>query len=104
MKPEIIEAVWAHGRVMPEADSLHWRQDECGAWMRREQFGRENSEFGWKIEKIYPGGEDTVENLRPFHWRNGYDVAIGRPHCRVSADRLNVPAKEYASPPRNREL
>ena len=103
MKPETIEAVWAHGRVMPEADSARWRQDECGAWMYREHYGRENCEFGWKIEKVQPGEVDAPENLRPFHWRNGYDIGIARPHCRVVADRLNVPAKEYTTPPRNRE-
>jgi hypothetical protein len=104
MKPELIEAVWAHGRVMPEADAAHWRQDACGAWMRREHFSREDSEFGWKLEKIFPGGGESVENLRPFHWRNRYDISSGRPHCRVSADRSNVPAEKYANPPRNREV
>ncbi len=104
MKPEFIQAAWAHGRIMPEADPAHWRQDACGAWMRREHFGQENTEFGWKIEPVSPGAGDSADHLRPFHWRNGYDIANGRPHCRVVADRLNVPAKEYTAPPRNREL
>lgn len=30
----LIDAVWQHGRAMPEADAAHWRQDACGAWMR----------------------------------------------------------------------
>jgi len=104
MKPEIIEAVWAHGRVvMPEADADRWRQDACGAWMQREHFGRQNCEFGWKLEKVTPGGEETPDNLRPFHWRNGYDIANGRASCQVTADRSNVAAERYATPPRNRE-
>jgi hypothetical protein len=89
---------------MPEADPAHWRQDECGAWMRREHFGREDSEFGWKLETISPGPGATAADLRPFNCRNGYDLANQRPHCHVSADRSNVPAEKYATPPRNREL
>ena len=49
---KIIDAAWEHGRVMPEADAANWRQDACGAWIRRTQFGEEHSEFGWKIEQI----------------------------------------------------
>jgi hypothetical protein len=104
MKRELIDAVWEHGRVMPEADGATWRQDACGAWMRREHFGREDSDFGWKLVKVVPGGADSAENLRPYHWRNGYDIANRRPHCRVTADRSNVPAERYAMPPRNREV
>jgi hypothetical protein len=103
-KPELIEAVWAHGRVLPEANAAHWRQGGCGAWIRREHFGREDSDFGWKLEKITAGGPDTAESLRPYNWRNGYDVAEGRSRCRATADRSNVPAEKYASPPRNRAL
>jgi hypothetical protein len=97
----LVDAVWLHGRVMPEADPAQWRQDACGAWMRREQYGQE-AEFGWKVERIAPGGPDSADNLRPFHRRNGFDVSTGRPHCRLSADRSNVPAEKYATPPRNR--
>ena len=102
-RPERIDAAWEHGRVLPEADPEHWRQDACGAWMHREHFGRED-DFGWKIEKTTAGGDEAAGNLRPFHWRNSYDVANGRPHCRITADRSNVPAEKYASPPRNRDL
>ena len=101
---EIVNAVWEHGRVMPEADAATWRQDVCGAWMRREHFGQEHAEFGWKIEKISAGGSATPESLRPFHSRNRYDIANGTPHCQMTADRTDAPAVEYVRPPRNREL
>ena len=100
--PRLIDAVWQQGRVMPEADSAHWRQDACGAWMRCEQHGREDAEFGWKLEKVSAGGPDSAENLRPYHRSNGYDVANGQPHCALTADRSNLPAEKYAMPPRNR--
>jgi hypothetical protein len=99
---DLVDAVWQHGRVMPESDAEHWRQDACGAWMKREHYDRKG-DFGWKMEKIVAGGEDTADNLRPFHWRNGFDIANGQPHCRLTADRNNVPAEKYASPPRNRD-
>jgi len=98
---ELIDSVWQLGRAMTEAEGSAWRQDACGAWMRRDQFGHEHSEFGWKIEKISSGGPDTVENLRPYHWRNHYDVGNHAPHCEVTADRSGVRPGEYASPPRN---
>jgi hypothetical protein len=98
----LVDAVWQHGRVMPEMDASVWRQDACGAWMRREHFGHEASEFGWKMEKVAPGAGDDAERLRPFHLHNSYDIANGRPHCRTTADRSNVPAEKYARPPRNR--
>jgi hypothetical protein len=52
-----IETAWEHGRTMPEADPSVWREDACGAWIRRDQFGRESSEVGWKIENIAGGGQ-----------------------------------------------
>ena len=85
-----------------EADASAWRQDACGAWMRRDQFGHEQSEFGWKVENVSKGGPDTLENLRPFHWRNSFDIGNNAAHCKVSAGRSGVMSGEYAGPPRNR--
>jgi hypothetical protein len=100
--PGLIEAVWLHGRAMPLADPAHWRQDACGAWMRREQYGQQDAEFGWKLVKLSAGGPDSADNLRPFHRGNGFDVAGGRPQCALTADRSSLPAEKYAMPPRNR--
>ena len=104
MKKELIDAVWEHGRAAPEADPAQWRQDACGAWMQRDQYGLQDGEFGWRALNVTPGGADTAENLRPFHVRNRYDVANGRALCSLSADRSGVPAEKYARPPRNRAL
>lgn len=99
-----IEAAWEHGRTLPEADPSVWRQDGCGAWIRRDQFGREQSEFGWKIENVAGGGPGTAAVLRPFHCRNRFDAANHKPHCAVRADRSGVPPGEFAGPPRNRAI
>lgn len=72
--------------------------------MQCNQFGHDNSEFGWKIQNISSGEPDTPENLRPIHWRNHFDAASKRPHCQVTADRAGVPSDQRASPPRNRNV
>ena len=64
--------------------------------MRREQYGQEHAEFGWKIEKVSAGGLDAAENLRPHHCSNRYDAANGKAHRRITADRRGAPAVEYA--------
>ena len=101
-KAELIESVWQHARAMSEADPFVWRQDMCGAWIRRDQFGHESSGFGWKIENITSGGPNISQNLRPLHVRNRFDVGSNMPHCRTIADRVDVPANEHISPPHNR--
>ena len=80
---QLTEAAWRHGRVMPEADPAHWRQDACGAWMRYEHYGREG-DFGWKTEKLSAGGAEAADDVRPFHWQNGYDIANSQPRCRLT--------------------
>ena len=72
--------------------------------MLRNQFGHDDSEFGWKIQNVSSGEADTPENLRPFHCRNHFDAANKRPHCQVTADRAGVPSDQRASPPRNRNV
>lgn len=99
----LIEKVWLHGRELPETDGATWRQDECGAWIRRDQFGHEQAEFGWKIERVALGPTpDAAQGLRPFHCRNRYDLANGRAHCRVTADRTGTPGAASVRAPRNR--
>jgi hypothetical protein len=102
VRSELIDAAWEHGRAMPEADASIWRQDQCGAWMRREQVGRQ-TEFGWKIRSISTSAEQTADDLRPFHWRNDFDLATSEPQCRIAADHTGVPGEEQVGPPRNRE-
>ena len=97
----LVAEVWEHGRAMPEADAATWRQDDCGAWILRDHFGDEDSEFGWKIERVSLE-QGKHARLRPFHCRNSYDLANGRAHCGMTADRTHVPAERQAVPPRNK--
>jgi hypothetical protein len=99
---ETIQKVWQKGRASGDQPADTWRQDECGAWIRRSQYGDSDGEFGWKIERVAAGGADDAASLRPFHVGNSYDIAVGRPHCRVTADRTGLAATARTEVPRNR--
>jgi hypothetical protein len=102
---EMVQEVWEKGRVIAEQDPAVWRQDECGAWMRREHYGQEASEYGWRIENISLGGPNDVDNLRPLHCENLFIVGAGRTKCHVSADQKGVDVREHVhSTPRNRRV
>ncbi len=101
---DMIQAVWDKGRTMPEQNPEEWRRDQCGAWMRRDQYGNEGSEFGWKIENPTTGTPDDVDNLQPVHCSNDFDIASGQPHCRTTADRTGLLPGQSITRPRNRDL
>lgn len=101
---DLIQRVWQKGRATPERDQDEWRKDQCGAWMRREQYGGETAEFGWKIENVSIGGGDELANLKPFHWRNAFDRNTHQPRCHVTADREHVSPTAVLGKPANRPL
>jgi hypothetical protein len=101
---ELIQQVWETARGMTELSPEVWRRDECGAWIRREHYGHEHSEFGWKILNVSPGEPDVPANLRSFHHANGYDRAGRRARCTLTADQTDVPVTGHLRQPRNRSV
>ncbi len=101
---ELIQQVWEKGRASNDISGELWREDECGAWISREDFGKTDSDFGWKIDNVTAGAPDTPENLRPFHVSNGYDVANHQPKRQVTADRTGLATFERSHEPRNRKV
>jgi hypothetical protein len=97
-----VQKVWELGRATQERDPAQWREDECGAWMQREQLNNANSEFGWHIRNIEAGGGDNPGNLRPFHVENEYNLMAHGPECRITADRAQVAPTAKLGKPRNR--
>lgn len=98
---KLVQPVWEKGRGIADRDSSQWRQDQCGAWLHREQYNNSNSEYGWKIVCVVPGSENNIEDLQPFHWNNNFDIANGRPHCQVTADRSDLAPGQHVDHPRN---
>ena len=99
---ETVQSVWEKGRATNDKDSTEWRKDECGAWIRRDQYGNQVSEFGWKIENVASGTPQTIENLRPFQHENSFDRATGQQHCRITADREGMLPTASIDRPRNK--
>ena len=65
--------VWAKAHYAdPENERRGFRRDSNGTWIRYQDYGDRNSEYGWEIDHISPtalGGSDTLENLRPLHFK-----------------------------------
>lgn len=98
---DMIQAVWEKGRKLPGRDPNEWCQDQCGAWLHREQYGNEDSEYGWKILNTAAGGGIELKHLQPFHWNNTFDIANAKPLCRVTADRTGLNPTQVIVQPRN---
>lgn len=82
---DLIQKVWDKERASFNQDPVTWRKDACGAWIRREHYGRKDSEYGWEIDFITPGGPAVPSNLRAVQWQNNGGAA-GNLVCRTSAD------------------
>ncbi len=76
-----IQDVWNKGTVVDNFNSTKYRKDIAGAWMRRDQYGKEG-DFGWTIDHVYPesdGGDENLVNLRPMHWQNNLSKSDNYP-------------------------
>ncbi len=95
---ELIQKVWEKGEVVPNYDPDVWRKDECSAWIKREQYGNRDSDYGWEVSHIKPktkGGTDDLPNLRPLQWKNNAASQAGPLECVVvSKGNKNVDVEE----------
>ena len=85
---DIVWQVWSAAYVTTITDALHWRKDECGAWIKRTDYNNEKSEYGWVIDHIVPesqGGTDDIANLRPLQWENVARKKDGSLECPVTS-------------------
>jgi len=72
--------------------------------MSRRHYNNRNSEYGWKILSTAPGKSESAEHLYPFQWRNDFDIANGRAHCQVTADRTDISPGQHVDTPRNTDV
>ena len=69
---QITLAVWVKGTPILGYDSNIWRRDEYGNAMKYADYGNRASEYGWERDHVIAlalGGADTIDNMRPLHWR-----------------------------------
>jgi hypothetical protein len=82
---ETIRAVWQKGT---QTTNAKWKKDQCTAWIKWDDYGNRDSEYGWEIDHITPvadGGKDDLSNLRPLHWKNNARTSDGRLSCAVKS-------------------
>lgn len=101
LSDNIIQTVWEKARGIQDMNQNEWRQDQCGAWLQRDQYNNEASEYGWTILKVSPDASNTPGNLQPFHCRNSFDIATGKPQCHVTADRTDLAPGQSIDQPHN---
>lgn len=66
-------AVWKKAQEVAGIDSKVFRQDYAGAWIRFDDYGNRDSQYGWEIDHLKPlslGGQDVPENRYPLQWQN----------------------------------
>ena len=86
---DLPEQVWqkAH-QVSPENERNGFRKDDCGTWIRRQDYGDRNSPYGWESDHMVPasrGGSNNLSNLRPLHWQNNVAKSDGSHTCALTA-------------------
>ena len=97
---EVIDAVWAKAKIIPNNDPNIWRQDYAGAWIKKSMYGSE-SEYGWEIDHQNPvanGGSDDLANLKPLQWQNNRHKSDNYPEFEtlISASGIrNIEIKKF---------
>ena len=82
----IVQQVWEKGHIVSGYDPAFVRKDQCGAWIKRFDYGNRQSQYSWEIDHITPesnGGGDELSNLRPLQWHNNASKQDGRLTCPV---------------------
>lgn len=72
-KPEFLDAIWDKADASTSSRPGVFRKDVAGAWIKRDDYGKQNSEYGWEVDHIKPvakGGETELYNLRPLQHQN----------------------------------
>ena len=65
--------VWEKGFQALGYDPEEFRRDKYGALIKRSDYGKQRSPYGWEVDRIRTesrGGLDVLSNLRPLHWNS----------------------------------
>lgn len=70
---EKLNKIWEKAKIVNEEnDKKKFRKDFAGAWIKKDEYGKE-SDYGWEVDHIKPSsksGSDELSNLNPLHWKN----------------------------------
>jgi hypothetical protein len=80
----IPDDVWRKGKK-DDNSGLVWRKDDCTAWIKYDEYGDRDSRFGWEVDYIDPTKGDSIDNKRPFHWKNYIAKSDGKTDCVVTS-------------------
>ena len=78
---EIIDQLWENAPTVQGKSEAEWRFDPCGALIKRDHYGRRDSDYGWEIDHVVSKAflisagasecdYDSIDNLRAMHWAN----------------------------------
>ena len=82
-----IEEVWQKANIIPNNNPNIYRQDYAGAWIRRDLYGRTDTEYGWEIDHRKPltlDGTYDKSNLDPLQWNNNRTKDDNYPRWKTS--------------------
>lgn len=85
---ELIDSVWNKAIIQPGNEPGGFRKDQCGAWIKKSEYGNRDSKYGWEIDHITAvanGGTNIPSNLRPLHWGNNSSRGKGRLNTQLPA-------------------
>lgn len=91
---EQLDKIWRKGVPVEGYNPDIIRQDACGAWILRESYGHEDSDYCWEVDHICPQsllqnkGVDEehinrMENLRPLNRQNNISKAGDYPNYKA---------------------
>ncbi len=82
---EFLDNVWKKARKVQGHLSDIWRKDQCGAWIKKSDYGDRDSQFGWEVDRISPSGKYIISNCRPLQWQNNLSKNDGRLKCSIKS-------------------